>query len=1250
MAAAEAVQYLDALEIFTKGDIDRVRSIIPAWMAEYQSQSNQKTSPDGNKEKLISSCTPLHFAVQCPRKDVIAAILEFDNPQIPINAPDAQGMTALHLAAKASRKDVVKMLLRSGADDMLLDLQDHDPLAYAVEPDVAAIIQDHRSQLIYDTTLRLFGFVRAGDASAVDAFLLNPSEASRINLAARDSDTGGTILHLAVEHDMVALAKWAITEGVDVFARDSKSNMAEKYAASHQMKELLSQAPMGNARTTLSGKPPKFSGELSKWTNYAGGWKSRWFELEDGVLSYYKNKADADSSCRGAINLRIAKIMLAKEKTQFEVHGKGSIKYRLKAPDSAVAKQWVHLLNVSKQWALENHKKQQQQDEDGADASLGTKPQKADNPDGSSLVSAVPVSDNSQGRPRTSSLLRGKAPDSVSVKSVPHQHQALTPQYNPSHGRGASASSLTANSIVVPSSDGQAQQANHSPNSGLVITGNTEGTGGAGHQSGSSDNNASPAASIMSNESDDELYITRDAFFAALSDLRAQLFIQDRLLDGLNKSRNSKDNHAIDAEELTKYLDIASQTTIQSKALITNLDKGYRDTLIRWQTRLRKEQERIDMLADSLRTAVVSSQNLAESMRQQMKRSRPTVADISNTARDTPPALAAASTCASANGMVSGMQDLSLGNKPQQLTGDEIDGGTAAGRFAEDDSDADMEDDESDFADATDEFFDAVTNVVSINNSGVQSSAASARRARSTTGETPGAAENEQLESGASKETSPAAKSAEPEEAQAATKDLTALSGYSVPVHVRTGLPEIKKGGPSLNLWSVIKGAIGKDLSKISVPVFFNEPTSFLQRFTEDMEYCDLLEIATLMPRSEDRTLFVAGFAMSNYASTFGRIAKPFNPLLGETYEYVRRDKKYRALSEQVEHHPPISACWVEGKNYLYHADTNIKSKFNGGSLTVVPTGVCHVELKLPLAFLERDEERNAGKPIQDPKINKEEGYFTEHYTWNKLTTNVNGIMYANFWIEHVGDLDVKNHRTGDFTKITFVQSNWMGKNKFKVTGEARDRRDNVVYDIGGDWTSKLVAKPVNSASGQPSASQEAEYIARPANMDDTANAGDAVKYAASNTIEAPQKPFVLWKVNERQMEKNTYHLTTFAMSLNDRPPELEPFLCPTDSRFRPDQRAMETGEYDQADQEKSRLENKQRATRRRREQGELEQWKPRWFSKAYDDDSGEWYWRFTGDLAILAPPPLTMEIRPTRAENTLLLLELGQMLRNILI
>lgn len=39
-----------------------------------------------------------------------------------------------------------------------------------------------------------------------------------------------------------------------------------------------------------------------------------------------------------------------------------------------------------------------------------------------------------------------------------------------------------------------------------------------------------------------------------------------------------------------------------------------------------------------------------------------------------------------------------------------------------------------------------------------------------------------------------------------------------------------------------MKNCIGKELSKIPMPVNFSEPLSMLQRLTEDYEYADILD------------------------------------------------------------------------------------------------------------------------------------------------------------------------------------------------------------------------------------------------------------------------------------------------------------------------------------------------------------------------------------------------------------------------
>lgn len=66
-------------------------------------------------------------------------------------------------------------------------------------------------------------------------------------------------------------------------------------------------------------------------------------------------------------------------------------------------------------------------------------------------------------------------------------------------------------------------------------------------------------------------------------------------------------------------------------------------------------------------------------------------------------------------------------------------------------------------------------------------------------------------------------------------------------------------------------------------------------------------------------------------------------------------------------------------------------------------------------------------------------------------------------------------------------------------------------------------------------------------------------------------------------------------MSLNELTPELEKIICPTDSRLRPDIRKLENGDQDGAAAEKSRLEEKQRETRKARKHKKGQEWTPRY-------------------------------------------------------
>lgn len=74
-----------------------------------------------------------------------------------------------------------------------------------------------------------------------------------------------------------------------------------------------------------------------------------------------------------------------------------------------------------------------------------------------------------------------------------------------------------------------------------------------------------------------------------------------------------------------------------------------------------------------------------------------------------------------------------------------------------------------------------------------------------------------------------------------------------------------------------------------------------LQRLSEDLEYYELLDKAVKCQNSVEQMCYVAAFTVSSYSTTVHRTGKPFNPLLGETFELDRlKECGYRSLCEQV--------------------------------------------------------------------------------------------------------------------------------------------------------------------------------------------------------------------------------------------------------------------------------------------------------------------------------------------------------------
>ena len=57
-------------------------------------------------------------------------------------------------------------------------------------------------------------------------------------------------------------------------------------------------------------------------------------------------------------------------------------------------------------------------------------------------------------------------------------------------------------------------------------------------------------------------------------------------------------------------------------------------------------------------------------------------------------------------------------------------------------------------------------------------------------------------------------------------------------------MPWLKDPSSRPSIWTIIKDMIGKDFSKFAVPVYFNDPTSLLQKSAQSFEYNYLLDMA----------------------------------------------------------------------------------------------------------------------------------------------------------------------------------------------------------------------------------------------------------------------------------------------------------------------------------------------------------------------------------------------------------------------
>lgn len=261
------------------------------------------------------------------------------------------------------------------------------------------------------------------------------------------------------------------------------------------------------------------------------------------------------------------------------------------------------------------------------------------------------------------------------------------------------------------------------------------------------------------------------------------------------------------------------------------------------------------------------------------------------------------------------------------------------------------------------------------------------------------------------------------------SKSLDPLPARKVKRRNTVPIPNVQP--PSLI--SFLRKNVGKDLSTIAMPVSANEPLSLLQRSAEQLEYSLLLDkAATTSGSSNERLLLISAFAVATLSSSRVKdraIRKPFNPMLGETFELVREDRGFRLLAEKVSHRPVRMACQAESENWTLTQAPAPTQKFWGKSAELLTEG--HVRIVL--------------HPSED------------RFSWIPATSFLRNIIAGEKYVEPVGTMTINNETSGEKAIVAFKSKGMFSGRIEDVVVQTYDSDgDELPLGLVGKWTSSL--------------------------------------------------------------------------------------------------------------------------------------------------------------------------------------------------
>ena len=475
----QSVKKFKLFEILRSGDESAIAQAVKETSVKPPNgESEDGVATDRKAVGALKGTTLLHLAIQCAEPQVVEQILSVarstPNVTLDINGRDREGNTPLHLASMLGRPTIVRLLLeQTSINDALANYQGRSPLDLARTPEIFQQLQLFRSLYVDSKVKEVHDLVGKGSYDGLEKLLVDSRVESVLDVNGGELATepntvqsGGTLLHEAARKRDLRLIQLLLMHGADPFRRDRHGKLPQDVTKDDKTRHILKRSPAAAAaqrgiqEKAILGTNPSLRGEstpggkearemkgyLKKWTNYTSGYKLRWFVLEDGVLSYYKHQDDAGSACRGAINMKITTLhMDPQDKTKFEIQGKSSVKYHLKANHAVEAKRWFWALTNAIQWTKDEAKEEQKQKQRQAEQMRKAKFGDTSPPVDGKSSETGPISTTLGGAPSTSTSSR------VNVQEATTQPPSVT-----NDGEGSVRSygeSVTVNEATQPTGE-----------------------------------------------------------------------------------------------------------------------------------------------------------------------------------------------------------------------------------------------------------------------------------------------------------------------------------------------------------------------------------------------------------------------------------------------------------------------------------------------------------------------------------------------------------------------------------------------------------------------------------------------------------------------------------------------------------------------------------------------------------------------------------------------------------------------------